>query len=113
MAPVTRSMTQFVRNEVILATIKQGLRNLKKVKGQRYKKQIVRTMYAYLCDIEPHLYRLFPEERMIKRFAVVIDQKIDHFQSETKDDEAFVNDMESYRRRLRAFIDWGNRSSVA
>ena len=105
MPPVTRSTTDKFREE-IHPTIEQGLRNARKVRGMRYKKQIVISLYEYLCDNEHHLYNLFSSTKLVKQFAVLVDIKVDQLKTEANDD-AFSEQMETYRERLRAFIEWG------
>ena len=105
MAPVTRSMTE-KRREDMCQTIDQGLRNARKVHGMRYKQQIVISLYEYLCENKDHLYDLFASTSYAKQFAVLVDIKVDQLKMEANDD-AFSEQMETYRERLRAFIEWG------
>ena len=105
MAPVTRSMTE-KRREDMCQIIDQGLRNTRKVKGMRYKQQIVISLYEYLCENKDHLYDLFSFASFTKKFAVLVDIKVDQLKMEANDD-AFYEQMETYRERLRAFIEWG------
>ena len=105
MAPVTRSMTEKRRKDMC-QPIDQGLRNARKVKGMRYKKQIVISLYEYLCENKDHLYDLFSSMSFTKQFAVLVDVKVDQMKREANDD-AFSEKMETYRERLRAFIEWG------
>ena len=105
MAPVTRSMTE-KRREDMCQTIDQGLRNARKVKGMRYKQQIVISLYEYLCENKDHLYDLFSSTSFTKQFAVLVDIKVDQMKREANDD-AFSEKMETYHERLRAFIEWG------
>lgn len=99
------SMTEN-RREDICQTIDQGLRNAQKVDGMRYRQQIVLSLYEYLCENEIHLYDLFASTSRAKRFAVLVDIKVDQLKREANDD-AFSEKMETYRERLRAFIEWG------
>ena len=105
MAPVTRSMTE-KRREDMCQIIDQGLRNARKVNGMRYKQQIVFSLYEYLCENKDHLYDLFSSTSFTKKFAVLVDIKVDQLKMEANDD-AFSEQMETYRERLRAFIEWG------
>lgn len=103
--PVTRSMAE-KRREDMCQTIDQGLRNARKVHGMRYKQQIVLSLYEFLCENEPHLYDLFASTSYAKKFAVLVDTKLDQLKTEANDD-TFSEQMETYRERLRAFIEWG------